>query len=229
MALSKQGIKPQMEMKYRMEGNVAGHPFVITGHGIGKPYEGEQVITLQVDEGGPLPFSVDILSAVFLYGNRCFTKYPSNIVDYFKNSCPAGYKWERSLLFEDGAVCTASADIKLSVEENCFYHESKFFGVNFPAVGPVMTKATTNWEPSCEKMTPTKKGILNGDVTMFLLLKDGGRYKCQFHTVHKANCEPKEMPGFHFVQHKLTRTDCSDAKKQKWQLIEHAAACGSSL
>ena len=66
-----------------------------------------------MDEGGPLPFSVDILSAVFLYGNRCFTKYPSNIVDYFKNSCPAGYKWERSLLFEDGAVCTASADIKL--------------------------------------------------------------------------------------------------------------------
>ena len=48
-----------------------------------------------------------------------------------------------------------------------------------------MTKATTNWEPSYEKMTPTKRGTLNGDVTMFLLLKDGGRYKSQFHTVHK--------------------------------------------
>ena len=48
-----------------------------------------------------------------------------------------------------------------------------------------MTKATSNWEPSCEKMTPGKGGILNGDVTKFLLLKDGGRYKCQFHTVHK--------------------------------------------
>ena len=50
-----------------------------------------------------------------------------------------------------------------------------------------------------------------------------------FFVLHRTNCEPKEMPGFHFVQHKLTRTDCSDAKKQKWQLIEHAAACGSSL
>ena len=45
--------------------------------------------------------------------NRCMTKYPRGIVDYFKNSCPAGYTWERSFLFEDGAVCIASADIRL--------------------------------------------------------------------------------------------------------------------
>ena len=66
-----------------------------------------------MEKGGPLPFSVDILSAVFLYGNRCMTKYPGGIVDYFKNSCPVGYTWERSFLFEDGAVCIASADIRL--------------------------------------------------------------------------------------------------------------------
>ena len=73
-----------------------------------------------------------------------------------------------------------------SVEENCFYHESKFHGVNFPADGPVMKKMTTNWEPSCEKITPIpNEGILKGDVTMFLLLKNGGRYRCQFDTVYK--------------------------------------------
>ena len=68
-------------------------------------------IDLCVVEGGPLPFSEDILSAVFDYGNRVFTKYPQGMVDYFKNSCPAGYTWQRSFHFEDGAVCTASADI----------------------------------------------------------------------------------------------------------------------
>ena len=73
-----------------------------------------------------------------------------------------------------------------SVEENCFYHESKFHGVNFPADGPVMKKMTTNWEPCCEKIIPVpRQGILKGDVAMYLLLKDGGRYRCQFDTVYK--------------------------------------------
>ena len=68
-------------------------------------------MNLCVAEGGPLPFSEDILSAAFDYGNRVFTEYPQGMVDFFKNSCPAGYTWHRSLLFEDGAVCTTSADI----------------------------------------------------------------------------------------------------------------------
>ena len=73
---------------------------------------GKQTVNLCVVEGGPLPFSEDILSTVFLYGNRIFTDYPQDIVDYFKNSCPAAYTWTRSFLFEDGAVCIASADIR---------------------------------------------------------------------------------------------------------------------
>ncbi|XP_074621901.1 GFP-like fluorescent chromoprotein FP506 [Acropora palmata] len=175
MALSKQGLTKDMTMKYRMEGCVDGHKFVITGHGNGNPFEGKQTINLCVVEGGPLPFSEDILSAVFDYGHRVFTEYPQGMVDFFKNSCPAGYTWHRSLLFEDGAVCTASADITVSVEEKCFYHESKFHGVNVPADGPVMKKMTTNWEPSCEKIIPIpSQGILKGEVAMYLLLKDGG-------------------------------------------------------
>nr|ABB17952.1 red fluorescent GFP-like protein [Montipora efflorescens] len=233
MALSKNGLTKNMTTKYRMEGCVDGHKFVITGDGIGDPFEGKQTsIDLCVVEGGPLPFSEDILSAVFDYGNRVFTKYPQDLVDYFKNSCPAGYTWQRSFLFEDGAVCTASADITVSVEENCFYHESKFHGVNFPADGPVMKKMTTNWEPSCEKITPIpNEGILKGDVTMFLLLKDGGRYRCQFDTVYKAKSDPKTimMPDWHFIQHKLNREDRSDAKHQKWRLVENAIAYRSTL
>ena len=30
--------------------------------------------------GKPLPFSFDILSSAFEYGNRCFTKYPEGIM-----------------------------------------------------------------------------------------------------------------------------------------------------
>ena len=55
---------------------------------------GKQTINLCVVEGEPLPFSEDMLSAVFDYGNRNFTKYPQGIVDFFKNSCPAGYTWQ---------------------------------------------------------------------------------------------------------------------------------------
>ena len=230
MALSKHGLTKDMTMKYHMEGSVDGHKFVITGHGNGNPFEGKQTMNLCVVEGGPLPFSEDILSATFDYGNRVFTEYPQGMVDFFKNSCPAGYTWHRSLLFEDGAVCTTSADITVSVEENCFYHNSKFHGVNFPADGPVMKKMTTNWEPSCEKIIPVpRQGILKGDIAMYLLLKDGGRYRCQFDTIYKAKSDPKEMPEWHFIQHKLTREDRSDAKNQKWQLVEHAVASRSAL
>ena len=52
--------------------------------------------------------------------------------------------------------------------------------MKFPADGPVMQKRTTNWEPSVEKMT-VSEGILKGDVTMFLSLKDGKKHRCQFH------------------------------------------------
>jgi len=228
MAHSKNGLTEEMNMKHRMEGCVDGHKFVVTGHGIGHPFKGKQTINLCVVEGGPLPFSEDILSACFDYGNRLFTEYPKDIVDFFKNSFPAGYTWHRSYVFEDGAVCVCSADITLSTKENCIYHESKFFGVNFPADGPVMKKMSYNWEPSCEKIIPVpSQGILKGDLAMYLLLKDGGRLRCQFDSIYKAKTQPKAMPEWHFIQHKLTREDRSDAKNQKWQLVEHGLATGS--
>ena len=62
--------------------------------------------------GKPLPFSFDILSSVFQYGNLCFTKYPADMTDYFKQAFPAGMSYERSFLFEDGAVATASWNIR---------------------------------------------------------------------------------------------------------------------
>ena len=73
---------------------------------------GKQTLKLPVTKGEPLPFSFDILSAVFCYGNRAFTDYPKGIVDYFKPSFLDGYTWERTLKFEDGGLCSANVDIR---------------------------------------------------------------------------------------------------------------------
>ena len=66
---------------------------------------------LIVVDGGPLPFAFDTLTTSFDYGNRVFTKYPDTIVDYFKQSFPEGYSWERSMTYEDGGICIATNDI----------------------------------------------------------------------------------------------------------------------
>ena len=66
---------------------------------------------LRVLDGGPLPFAFDILTPAFDYGNRVFAKYPADIVDYFKQSFPEGYSWERSMAYEDGGISIATNDI----------------------------------------------------------------------------------------------------------------------
>ena len=66
---------------------------------------------LTVIDGGPLPFAFDILTTVFDYGNRVFAKYPKDIPDYFKQTFPDGYFWERTMTYEDGGTCIATNDI----------------------------------------------------------------------------------------------------------------------
>ena len=68
---------------------------------------------LEVKEGGPLPFAYDILTTAFQYGNRAFTKYPDALADFFKQSFPGGYNWERTMTFPDGGVCTVTNNITL--------------------------------------------------------------------------------------------------------------------
>ena len=66
---------------------------------------------LTVKEGGPLPFAFDILTFACQYGNKVFVEYPDHILDYFKQSFPKGYSWERSMTFEDGGICISRSDI----------------------------------------------------------------------------------------------------------------------
>ncbi|CAH3181704.1 unnamed protein product [Porites lobata] len=59
-----------------------------------------------------------------------------------------------------------------------------------------MQKKTTNW--SVQKMTGSE-GILKGDVTMFLSLKDGKN--------HRSKKAVKLPTKSHYVEHRLVRTD----------------------
>ena len=40
--------------------------------------------------------SFDVLSSAFKYGNRCFTEYPADMPDFFKQAFPAGMSYERT-------------------------------------------------------------------------------------------------------------------------------------
>ncbi|CAH3104959.1 unnamed protein product [Pocillopora meandrina] len=104
-----------MNMKFEMKGNVNRHYFEVEGEGKGRLYEGLQKSTFWVTKGGPLPFSFDPLSTVFKYGNRCFTKYPAGMPDYFKQVFPAGISFERTVIYEDGGVATASGHFSSNV------------------------------------------------------------------------------------------------------------------
>ena len=82
-------------------------------------FRGVQTINLTVTKGGPLPFAYDILTAAFQYGNRVFTQYPPDIPDYFKQTFPDGYSWERTMEYEDGAKCKVKSVIRLVKSKTC--------------------------------------------------------------------------------------------------------------
>lgn len=203
-----------------MEGTVNGHHFKIVGEGDGTPFEGKQTLYLTVKEGGPLPFAYDILTTALHYGNRVFVEYPENIPDYFKQSFPKGYTWERSLIFEDGGICIARSDIKMV--DDTFHNKVQFYGVNFPPDGPVMQRQTMKWEPSTEKIY-VRDGLLTGDITMALLLKGGAHYRCDFRTTYKAKEKGLKLPGYHFVDHCIEITN-HDKDYNEVELYEHAVA-----
>nr|BDF83301.1 fluorescent protein DiLiFP570 [Diadumene lineata] len=195
-------IKDQMTTKLHLEGTVNGHYFEIEGNGQGEPYEGKQSMKLVVTKGAPLPFAYDILLPQHMYGSKPFIKYPAEIPDYYKQSFPEGFSWERIMKFEDGAVCTVSQHS--SLKGNCFVYDVKFHGVHFPLDGPVMQKKTLGWEPSTERIYP-RDGMLRGDVPMALKVEGGGNYRCDFKTVYKAKKSVK-LPENHFVDHRIVMT-----------------------
>ena len=84
---------------------------------------------LCVTKGAPLPFAYDILTPAFMYDNRAFTKYPANIPDYFKQTFPEEYSWERSMAYENQGICMATSHIRLVrglSNDSCLETEFKF-------------------------------------------------------------------------------------------------------
>uniref|UniRef100_UPI001AD9515C mCrimson 0.9 n=1 Tax=Entacmaea quadricolor TaxID=6118 RepID=UPI001AD9515C len=202
-------IKENMHSKLYLEGSVNGHQFKCTHEGEGKPYEGTQTNRIKVVEGGPLPFAFDILATMFMYGSKAFIKYPKGLPDYFKQSFPEGFTWERTMVFEDGGVLTATQDT--SLQDGCLIYNVKLRGVNFPANGPVMKQTTLGWEPSTETLYPAD-GALEGRCDMALKLVGGGHLHCNFKTTYKSKKPAKnlKMPGVHYVDRRLERIKEAD-------------------
>jgi len=215
-----------MKIKVRMEGAVNGHNFVIEGEGKGNPLEGVQTVNLTVKEGAPLPFAFDILTPAFCYGNKVFTKYPPDIVDYFKKSLPEGFLWSRSLTFEDHAVCTMTSTIRVE-GDTIFDEKIHFHGVNFLQNSPVMQKKTLKWEPTTEKLYECN-GVLKGNTMTALLLEGGGHHRCDFNTTYIAMKDVLPFPDYHFVDNRLEIVK-HDKDYTKVQLHEQGVARYSLL
>lgn len=202
-------IKENMHMKLYMEGTVNNHHFKCTSEGEGKPYEGTQTMKIKVVEGGPLPFAFDILATSFMYGSKAFINHTQGIPDFFKQSFPEGFTWERITTYEDGGVLTATQDT--SFQNGCIIYNVKINGVNFPSNGPVMQKKTRGWEANTEMLYPADGG-LRGHSQMALKLVGGGYLHCSFKTTYRSKKPAKnlKMPGFHFVDHRLERIKEAD-------------------
>jgi len=184
-----------------MEGAVNGHNFVIEGVGKGNPFEGVQNFNVTVKEGAPLPFSFDILTQAMGYGNKVFTKYPPDIVDYFKKSLPEGFFWSRTLTFEDQAVCVLTSTIRME-GDTIFDDKIRFDGVNFPQNSPVMQKKTLKWEPTTEKFF-VRDGVLKGNTNAALLLQGGGHHRCDFNSTYMAMKDVGPLPDYHYVDNRI--------------------------
>nr|BAR40084.1 TurboFP635-RLuc8.6-545 [synthetic construct] len=202
-------ITENMHMKLYMEGTVNDHHFKCTSEGEGKPYEGTQTMKIKVVEGGPLPFAFDILATSFMYGSKTFINHTQGIPDFFKQSFPEGFTWERITTYEDGGVLTATQDT--SLQNGCLIYNVKINGVNFPSNGPVMQKKTLGWEASTEMLYPADSG-LRGHSQMALKLVGGGYLHCSLKTTYRSKKPAKnlKMPGFYFVDRRLERIKEAD-------------------
>uniref|UniRef100_UPI0001A2B7ED Yellow mutant chromo protein n=1 Tax=Epiactis japonica TaxID=58804 RepID=UPI0001A2B7ED len=194
-------ISDNVRIKLYMEGTVNNHHFMCEAEGEGKPYEGTQMENIKVTKGGPLPFSFDILTPNCQLGSVAITKYTSGIPDYFKQSFPEGFTWERTTIYEDGAYLTTQQETKL--DGNCLVYNIKILGCNFPPNGPVMQKKTQGWEPCCE-MRYTRDGVLCGQTLMALKCADGNHLTCHLRTTYRSKKAAKalQMPPFHFSDHR---------------------------
>lgn len=202
-------IKENMHMKLYMEGTVNNHHFKCTSEGEGKPYEGTQTMRIKAVEGGPLPFAFDILATSFMYGSKTFINHTQGIPDFFKQSFPEGFTWERVTTYEDGGVLTATQDT--SLQDGCLIYNVKIRGVNFPSNGPVMQKKTLGWEASTETLYPADGG-LEGRADMALKLVGGGHLICNLKTTYRSKKPAKnlKMPGVYYVDRRLERIKEAD-------------------
>ncbi|XP_028390675.1 GFP-like non-fluorescent chromoprotein isoform X2 [Dendronephthya gigantea] len=199
-----------MDYKVNLEGMVNNHVFSMEAMGKGNIFAGNQMAQIRITKGGPLPFSFDILSVCFHYGNRTFTNYPKEIPSFFRQCFPAGFTMERSLRFEDGRILDARSDI--SLKDGKFVGLVECKGDNFPNDGPVMQKTIIGLEPSFETAFP-RNGTIIGEVILSFKIARGSHYTCHMKTIYRSKQPVKKLPKYHFIQHRLEKTNTLDDGK----------------
>nr|AAP55761.1 orange fluorescent protein [Cerianthus sp. DW-2003] len=218
-------LSKNVSVSVYMKGNVNNHEFEYDGEGGGDPYTGKYSMKMTLRGQNCLPFSYDIITTAFQYGFRVFTKYPEGIVDYFKDSLPDAFQWNRRIVFEDGGVLNMSSDI--TYKDNVLHGDVWAVGVNFPPNGPVMKNEIVMEEPTEETFTP-KNGVLVGFCPKAYLLKDGSYYYGNMTTFYRSKKSGQAPPGYHFVKHRLVKTNVGHGFKTVEQ-TEYATAHVSDL
>ncbi|XP_046861114.1 GFP-like non-fluorescent chromoprotein isoform X1 [Xenia sp. Carnegie-2017] len=186
---------------------------------------GNQMVQIRITKGGPLPFSFDILSVCFQYGNRIFTKYPKEIPSYFRQCFPAGFTMERSLRFEDGGCLDIRSDVSLF--QGKFVYKIECRGENFPSDGPIMSKSLLGLQPSFETVFARNSSVV-GEVILSFKLKQGKHHTCHMKTLYRSKQPVSNMPNYHFIQHRLEKTNVS-AEGNYIEQHETAIAQNSSI
>nr|AAK54757.1 green fluorescent protein [Renilla reniformis] len=218
MDLAKLGLKEVMPTKINLEGLVGDHAFSMEGVGEGNILEGTQEVKISVTKGAPLPFAFDIVSVAFSYGNRAYTGYPEEISDYFLQSFPEGFTYERNIRYQDGGTAIVKSDI--SLEDGKFIVNVDFKAKDLRRMGPVMQQDIVGMQPSYESMYTNVTSVI-GECIIAFKLQTGKHFTYHMRTVYKSKKPVETMPLYHFIQHRLVKTNVDTASGY---VVQHETA-----
>jgi len=149
------GDVPYVQM---IEGTInGGNKFYIEGKGMGNAQEGYQK-GKWVCKSGKMPIPWSLLCPTLQYGFLVFAKYPNGIPNFYVQSMPEGFAYDRTLTFEDDGVVTSHHDI---------YWDN----------GQVMNKVTMSLEgfKSDSPVTNFRIGVPEPSVSTCIAKGDGGK------------------------------------------------------
>nr|QEQ56192.1 non-fluorescent chromoprotein FP3 [Aequorea victoria] len=130
-------FKQKIPFIVELDGDVNGQVFSVRGNGFGDGSTGKIEIKF-VCTTGEIPVAWESLVCSLAYGALVFTKYPSNINDFFKSTMPKGYIQERKITFENDGQYETRAEV--TYENGALYNRVKLNGSGFRKDGNILGK-----------------------------------------------------------------------------------------